>query len=156
MFSYNDWAVIGNIGTVSNVMMLTLIMVMAMVMIVVMMVMMVMVVIVMMMVMMVMVVMMRQVMSKCHECEFLRNSFHHNAAAHGLRYTGRFALMISNIIITIIFTTPINPSVTFVKVTKFRIVIVTVITRLDNIELNFFEGQCSGKIQSDGASIQVQ
>ena len=112
MFSYNDWAVIGNIGTVSNVMMLTLIIMMAMVMIVVMMVMMVMVVIVMMMVMMVMVMMMRQVMSKCHECEFLQNSFHHNGAAHGLRYTGRFALMISNIII-IIFTTPINPSVTF-------------------------------------------
>ena len=129
-------------------MMLTLIVVMAMVMRVVMM------------VMMVMVLMMRQVMSKCHECEFLRNSFHHNGAAHGLRYTGRFALMISNIIITIIFTTPIKPSVTFVKVTKFRIVsvilFVTVITRLDNIELNFFEGQCSGKIQSDGASIQVQ
>ena len=144
MFSYNDWAVIGNIGTVSNVIMLTLIMVMAMVMMVVMMVM--------------IVVMIRQVMSKCHECEFLRNSFHHNGAAHGLRYTGRFALMISNIIITIIFTTPINPSVTLAKVKKFRIVIliVTVITRLDNIELNFFEGQCSGKIQSDGASIQVQ
>merc|ERR1719153_1068244 len=69
MFSYNDWAVIGNIGTV---------------------------------------------MSKCHECEFLRNSFHHNGAAHGLRFTGR----------------------------------------LDNIELNFFEGQCSGRIQNDGASIQ--
>ena len=146
MFSYNDWAVIGNIGTVSNVMMLTLIMMMVMMMIVVMI------------VMMVMVMMMRQVMSKCHECEFLRNSFHHNGAAHGLRYTGRFALMISNIIITIIFTTPINPSVTLAKVKKFRIVIliVTVITRLDNIELNFFEGQCSGKIQSDGASIQVQ
>ena len=114
---------------------------------------------VMMVVMMVMiVVMIRQVMSKCHECEFLRNSFHHNGAAHGLRYTGRFALMISNIIITIIFTTPINLSVTFVNIKKFRIVIliVTVITRLDNIELNFFEGQCSGKIQSDGASIQVQ
>ena len=144
IFSYNDWAVIGNIGTVSNVIMLTLIMVMAMVMMVVMMVM--------------IVVMIRQVMSKCHECEFLRNSFHHNGAAHGLRYTGRFALMISNIIITIIFTTPINPSVTLAKVKKFRIVIliVTVITRLDNIELNFFEGQCSGKIQSDGASIQVQ
>ena len=110
MFSYNDWAVIGNIGTVSNVMMLTLIIVMAMVMRVVMM------------EMMVMVLMMRQVMSKCHECEFLRNSFHHNGAAHGLRYTGRFALMISNIIITIILTTPIKPSVTFFKVTEFRIV----------------------------------
>ena len=91
-------------------MMLTLIVVMAMVMRVVMM------------VMMVMVLMMRQVMSKCHECEFLRNSFHHNGAAHGLRYTGRFALMISNIIITIILTTLINLSVAFVKVTKFRIV----------------------------------
>lgn len=107
MFSYNDWAVIGNIGTVSNVMMLTLIMMMVMVMIV---------------VMIVMMVMMRQVMSKCHECEFLRNSFHHNGAAHGLRYTGTFALMISNIIITIILTTLINLSVAFVKVTKFRIV----------------------------------
>ena len=107
IFSYNDWAVIGNIGTVSNVIMLTLIMVMAMVMMVVMMVM--------------IVVMIRQVMSKCHECEFLRNSFHHNGAAHGLRYTGRFALMISNIIITIILTTP-KPSVTFFKVTEFRIV----------------------------------
>ena len=39
MFSYNDWAVIGNIGTVSNVMMLTLIMMMVMTMIVVVMVM---------------------------------------------------------------------------------------------------------------------
>ena len=91
-----------------------MVMIVMMVMIVVMMVMM---------VMTVMVVMMRQVMSKCHECEFLRNSFHHNGAAHGLRYTGRFAqFMIRDIIITIIFTTPINPSVTFVKVTKFRIV----------------------------------
>ena len=80
-----------------------------------------------MLVMMMVVVMLLQVMSKCHECEFRRNSFHHNGAAHGLRYTGRFIVTIINIINV----------------------------RLDKIELNHFEGQCSGEIQNDGASIQV-
>ena len=78
-------------------------------------------------VMLVMAMMLLQVMSKCHECEFRRNSFHHNGAAHGLRYTGRFIVTIINIINV----------------------------RLDKIELNHFEGQCSGEIQNDGASIQV-
>ena len=83
-------------------------------------------------VMVVMAMMLLQVMSKCHECEFRRNSFHHNGAAHGLRYTGRFIVIIS-----------------------ITIIIIIINVRLDKIELNHFEGQCSGKIQNDGASIQV-
>ena len=87
-------------------------------------------------VMLVMAMMLLQVMSKCHECEFRRNSFHHNGAAHGLRYTGRFIIIIS--IMVVIVT-----------------IIIIINVRLDKIELNHFEGQCSGKIQNDGASIQV-
>ena len=70
LFTYNDWAVQGNIGTV---------------------------------------------MSKCRDCTFSHNTLSYNGAAHGLRYTGR----------------------------------------RDIIEMNLFEGQCSGTIQNDGASIQV-
>ena len=85
-----------------------------------------------MLVMMMVVVMLLQVMSKCHECEFRRNSFHHNGAAHGLRYTGRF-----------------------ISINTIMVIIIIINVRLDKIELNHFEGQCSGKIQNDGASIQV-
>ena len=88
-------------------------------------------------VMVVMAMMLLQVMSKCHECEFRRNSFHHNGAAHGLRYTGRFIIIISIMVVII------------------TIIIIIINVRLDKIELNHFEGQCSGKIQNDGASIQV-
>ena len=90
-----------------------------------------------MLVMMMVVVMLLQVMSKCHECEFRRNSFHHNGAAHGLRYTGRFIIIISIMVVII------------------TIIIIIINVRLDKIELNHFEGQCSGEIQNDGASIQV-
>ena len=55
-----------------------------------------------MLVILVVVITLLQVMSKCHECEFRRNSFHHNGAAHGLRYTGRFIIIMVIIIILII------------------------------------------------------
>ena len=90
---------------------------------------------------------MMQVMSRCQDCEFRRNSFHFNGPAHGFRYTGRFIMTIMIIVLVIVDTMIITIMII--------VIVITLSTRRDKIELNHFEGQCWGKIQNDGASIQV-
>ena len=92
-----------------------------------------------------------QVMSRCQDCEFRRNSFHFNGAAHGLRYTGRFIMTIMIIVIVVKMIIVIM----IIVIVVIMIMIITISPRRDKIELNHFEGQCWGKIQNDGASIQV-
>ena len=103
--------------------------------------------------MMMMTMIMMQVMSRCQDCEFRQNSFHFNGAAHGLRYTGRFIMTIIIIVLVIVDTMIIT--IMIIVIVVIMIMIITISPRRDKIELNHFEGQCWGKIQNDGASIQV-